>query len=148
MPGGLAGKMENARPARASGASVCRALSPSSISLKRAFCKHAHMASPGRRTVPGRRGSQQKTPFSGPEMQGPDVAGISGCVCERSTEQGRESNSSLLAWPPPQILTMKKKGAEKAHKTVAHKTFSGRPGHRSSRSGIRTKRFMFLGFRG
>ena len=33
-------------------------------------------------------------------------------------------------------------------KTFSHKTFSGLPGHRSSRSGIRTKRFMFLGFRG
>ena len=33
-------------------------------------------------------------------------------------------------------------------KSFAHKTFSGRTGQQSSRPGIRTKRFMFLGFRG
>ena len=36
-------------------------------------------------------------------------------------------------------------GAEKAHKSLPHKTLSSHPGHRSSRSGIRTKTFMFLG---
>ena len=40
------------------------------------------------------------------------------------------------------------KEAEKAHETLAHKTLSDRPGHRSSRLGTWTKRSMFLGFRG
>ena len=39
-------------------------------------------------------------------------------------------------------------GPEKAHKTLAHKTLSGQPGHRSSGSGARSKRVVFLGFRG
>ena len=39
-------------------------------------------------------------------------------------------------------------GSREGTQTFAHKTFSGRPGHRSSRSGIRTKRFMSLGFWG
>ena len=38
---------------------------------------------------------------------------------------------------------------QKRHIKLLHiKPFSVRPGHRSSRSGIRTTRFMFLGFRG
>ena len=37
-------------------------------------------------------------------------------------------------------------GADKAHKTLAHKTLSCRPGHRFS--DFRTKRFILLGFRG
>ena len=37
---------------------------------------------------------------------------------------------------------------QKRHIKLLHIKFSGRLGHRSSRSGTRTKRFMFLGFRG
>ena len=37
---------------------------------------------------------------------------------------------------------------ERADKSLAHKTLSGHPGHRSSRPGARAKTFIFLAFRG
>ena len=51
-----------------------------------------------------------------------------------------------MSQSPPLIRAdFREEGAENGHK---HKALSGHPSHQSSQPGTRTKRFMFLAFRG